>query len=58
MPTTLIGSKWVNGSLEFYNKSTGLTLMRIGPSSVWIRQVDETSPSSSPSVSPSASPSS
>ncbi len=50
MANTLIASKWVNGCLVFYNKVTGLDLMIIGPASVWVRRVDEMSPSASPSA--------
>lgn len=57
MPVTLVGSKWVNGALVFYKKSTGATLLTIGPDFVDIPKLAIESASNSPSVSPSESPS-
>lgn len=57
MPVTLVGSKWVNGELVFYNKSTGVTVLKIGPNGVNFTYSASASPSISPSNSPSVSPS-
>jgi hypothetical protein len=62
MPVTKVGSKWdTDGGLIFYKKSTGATLIKIGPDFVDIPRLAiesaSNSPSSSPSESPSASPS-
>lgn len=57
MPVHLIGSKWVDGALEFYNLATGVTVLKISASGVNFKYYASASPSVSPSGSPSASPS-
>jgi len=57
MPVTLVGTKWVSGELVFYNKSTGATVLKIGPNGINFVYSESSSPSSSPSKSPSESPS-
>ena len=57
MPVHKIGSKWVSGSLVFYNLSTGATLLKVGPNGVNFAYSASASPSVSPSSSPSKSPS-
>lgn len=34
MPSTLVGSRWVAGALEFFDKATGDTVLAITPSGV------------------------
>ena len=53
MPVHLIGSKWVDGALEFYNLATGVTVLRISASGVNFKYYASASPSVSPSTSPS-----